>query len=196
MILVGISGVTCSGKTTLLHSLSEHYGDDIEALSFDDYFIGSDFQNVDDIEDFETPQFYNFDAFYTDLKSLKSGEPIRIRANSRESVDSGVGQKELSPKSLVVVEGWLLYHEPRIAELFDGKIYIDISEELLAKRRYERTKGAKHWDSPEYIKDKIIPAFYQYVKPQKELADLVLNASDTKQKLLDDTVGFIDHNQF
>lgn len=192
MILIGIAGPTCSGKITLLNNLRKELGDSIGTLSFDDYFIGSDIQDVDTIENFETPDLYNFNAFYDDLRKLKKGQSITLRANSRESVESEIKEKTLKEAKIVIVEGWLLFHDPRCRELFDGKIYLNISEDSLTKRRYERTNGSKHWDSHDYIKAKIIPALHQYVEPQRDNADLVLSGDESEQVLLDKTITFIE----
>jgi uridine kinase len=184
MELIGIAGGTCSGKSTLLHGLVEKLGDNVAALSFDDYFIGSDLYNLDDITDFEDPGLYNFDGFIRDLSAIKQGEGVTIRANSRESAEAGISERTIPNKPVVIVEGWLIYHRPEARELFDLKVFVEIPEEDIVLRRFARTKGASHWDDPNYIQNKIIPGHRKYVEPQKEYADLVLDGTAPKTRLV------------
>lgn len=185
MKLIGIAGSTCSGKSTLLKNLSEKHKDKISVLSFDEYFIGSDLYNLDDITNFEDPKLYNFDGFIRDLTLLKHGKPVTIRANSRESSEQGIKEKTVANKPIVIVEGWLVLHNPDARKLFDEKVFIDLPEEEIIKRRFARTKGSKHWDNHDYIKHKIIPGHRKYVEPQKEYADLILDGTRPKTELVD-----------
>lgn len=149
MKLIGIAGGTCSGKSTLLRSLSDKLGDKVSTLSFDEYFVGSDKYDIDDITNFEDPRLYNFDKFIKDLESLKSGESLTIRANSRESAQAGIKEKIIASKSIIIVDGFLIFYRPEARRLFDKKLFIDLPDAEILKRRFARTKGTKHWDSHE-----------------------------------------------
>lgn len=184
MKLIGIAGGTCSGKTTLLEGLVNKFGDKISVLSFDEYFIGSDLYELDEITNFEDPKLYNFDGFIRDLKLIKAGRPVTIRANSRESAEKGIKQKIVGNKPMVIVEGWLIYHNFAARNMFDKKIFIDLPDEEIIKRRYARTKGSKHWDDHEYIHNKILPGHRKYVEPQKAYASLVLDGTLPRAELL------------
>lgn len=184
MKLIGIAGGTCSGKTTLLRNLGNKLGDDIATLTFDEYFIGSDLYNLDDITNFENPELYDYKAFVSDLEKLKSGKSLTIRSNSRESSEAGVKQKTVVAKPLVIVEGFLIFHYPEARELFDQKIFVDLPDGEILQRRFARTKGTRHWDSRDYIQNKILPYHHKYVMPQKIHADVVLSGSLHRDELL------------
>ena len=185
MKLIGIAGGTCCGKSTLLENLANKFGDEIGVLSFDEYFIGSDLYDLDSITNFEDPKLYNFDGFIHDLKLIKQGKPLTIRANSRESSQKGITQKIIANKPVVIVEGWLIYHDAEARNLFDTKIFIELSDEEIITRRYARTKGSKHWDDYDYIQNKILPGHRRYVEPQKAYADLVLDGTRSQQELVE-----------
>ena len=191
MTLVGIAGGTCSGKSTLLKNLKDELGDNISTLSFDEYFIGSDLYNLDDITNFEDPKLYNFGGFVRDLKTIKQGKTLVIRANSRESSELGVKEKTIAAKPIVIVEGWLVFHNPDARKLFDEKIFIEVSNEEIIKRRYARTKRSKHWDDHDYIKNKILPGHQKYVEPQREFADLVLDGMLPEKVLVGRVINFL-----
>ena len=191
MKLIGIAGGTSSGKTTLLKGLQEKLGGQIATLSFDDYFIGSDLYDLDEITDFEDPKLYNWPKFLEDLRQLKAGKSIIIRANSRESSQGGIKEKTIQAKPMVVVEGWLIFHNPEPAALFDKKIFIEIPENEIILRRHARSQGTTHWDSSEYINSRILPGHHKYVAPQKTVADLVLDGLKPPEELASQVTTFI-----
>lgn len=192
MKLIGIAGGTCSGKSTLLHGLVEQLGDKVSVLSFDDYFIGSDLYNLDDIRDFEDPGLYNFGGFVRDLTAIKRGEAVTIRANSRESVEAGIKERTIQDKPIVIVEGWLIYHNLAAREIFDLKVFIELPEKEIVRRRFNRSKGSKHWDNHDYIDNKILPAHRKYVEPQKKYADIVIDGTKPQAELLKELSLLID----
>lgn len=189
--LIGIAGGTSSGKSTLLKMLQEELNDQISSLSFDEYFIGSDLYNLDEITNFEDPKLYNWPKFLADLRQLKNGESVTIRANSRESAELGIKERVVQARGKVVVEGWLIFHEPESTNLFDKKIFIEIPDEEIIRRRHSRTRGSRHWDSHEYINKKILPNHHLYVDPQKVEADLVLDGLKPTSELLSQVIDFI-----
>lgn len=191
MKLIGIAGGTCSGKTTLLGNLIQKYGDAVSALSFDEYFIGSDLYDLDTITDFEDPHLYNFTGFVHDLEQLKQGKTVTIRANSRESSEQGITQKVIEAKPVVIVEGWLIYHDLKARDLFDHKIFIELEDDEIIKRRHARTQGSKHWDDYDYIQTKIIPGYRKYVDPQKQYADTILSGLRSQTELLAEASAII-----
>lgn len=192
MKLIGIAGGTCSGKTTLLKNLADKFGDSISVLSFDEYFIGSDLYDVNTITNFEDPKLYNFDGFIRDLRLIKQGKPLTIRANSRESAENGLKQKTIASKPVIIVEGWLIYHNLEARNLFDKKIFIDLPDEEITRRRHARTKGSRHWDSHDYIQAKIIPGHRKYVEPQKAYANLILDGTRPQEELVQAAWAFIE----
>ncbi|MBW4061325.1 AAA family ATPase [Candidatus Saccharibacteria bacterium] len=189
--LIGIAGGTSSGKTTLLKKLKEQLGDNVSTLSFDEYFIGSDLYNLNDITNFEDPKLYNWPKLLEDLTQLSEGRSITIRANSRESAEQGVKEKAVEARAKIIVEGWLVFYDPEISALFDKKIFIEVPDQEIIKRRHARTSGTRHWDSHEYINSKILPNHHMYVDPQKRLADLILDGLLPVEVLVGQVVKFM-----
>lgn len=191
MIIVGIGGGTCSGKSTLLHGLAKRLGHRASVMSFDDYFIGSDLYNLDEIADFEEPGLCNFESFVKDLEEIKQGKEITIRANSRESVAAGIKERIVQSKPIVIVEGWLIYHDPLARKLFDLKLFVEIPEDEIVRRRFGRSKGSKHWDDHDYINNKILPGYKRYVVPQRRYADLILDGMQAQADLVEESLSII-----
>lgn len=190
--LIGIAGGSCSGKTTLVRALHERLRYKITPLSFDDYFV--DLEALPKaVTDFETPNLYHYDRLASDLTALKAGKTVEIQCNSDEAIEEGITSRIVVPSENIVLEGFLIFHEPKTRALFDIKIFIDIPEEELVKRRLKRGRGKEHitWNTPEYINSKVLPGHRKFVLPQKKYADVVCDGMKPTNQLLDEILIYL-----
>ncbi len=118
---------------------------------------------------------------------------MAIRANSRESSESGINEKIIVNRPVIIVEGFLIFHKPKSREMFDKKIFLELPDKEILKRRHARTRGTKHWDSRNYIQNKIIPYHHLYVEPQKAYADLVLKGSQDQHAIAEQVIDYINN---
>lgn len=190
--IIGIVGGSCSGKTTLVTELKNRLTDSAETLSIDEYFIGSKRAEELGITDWESPDLYEIDRFIADLSKVRMGKVVTIPAKSRESAQvMGDTQKVIRPQDIILVEGFLIFIDERSRDLFDTKIFIDLPEEEVVRRRLNRSNGTSKWDDPEYIKNQLMPATRKYVGPQKQYADLVLDGTRPTSELAVQVMDFI-----
>ena len=79
---------------------------------------------------------------------------------------------------VLIIEGLHPFYDERVAELCDFKIYLDISDEVKFAWKIQRD-AAERGHSVESIKASIEarkPDFDAYIDPQKEKADMVIQA--------------------
>lgn len=192
MKLIGIAGGTCSGKTTLARGVKQRLGSDVAVLSFDEYFIGMERPDIDEIQNFEDPELYDHEQFVHDLQALRLGRALSIAARSGESTRQGIQSITIPANKTVIVEGWLTLYFPEARKLFDTTFFVDIPEDVMIARRFARSQGARRWDSPGYIQTMIIPGHRQYVMPQKPCADMVLDGTAPEQTLVRQMCSLIE----
>jgi uridine kinase len=192
--MIGICGGSSSGKTTLGKSLASKISlTDLTIVHFDDFMIHVSKLDVSNITNWESPSLYRFDDFEKALKELKEGRVVEIEANSREAKKEGVTARILTPNKYMLVEGFLIFHTQESRNHFDKRIFIDLPEDEIVKRRYERMKGKEgFWNSYEYISTILVEEHRKVVLPQKQYADLVLDGTKTTEYLLQETLEFID----
>ena len=180
-IIVGICGGSCSGKTTVLNLVRNELGQRAAYLSFDDYFVKPDLKTVDDWED---PRLYLYHKFIDDLANIKRGNTIRLESNSRESDNEGISSKAVASKSLVFVEGFLIYWDSAASELFDHRYFLDIPESVMIERRKRRANPIYPWDEDDYIKGKLIEGHRKRILPQKKLPGVkVIDGLNTPENI-------------
>ncbi|HEX7042258.1 MAG TPA: hypothetical protein VF189_03320 [Patescibacteria group bacterium] len=184
--LIGLAGNSCSGKTTLATELKRQLGNNAARLSFDDYYIPRSQRKDPSIPE-ESPQIYDMNSFVRDLKLLKNGQTISSPANSRESGLNGIKSIKIQPKKIVLVDGYLIFHDPRARKLFDSKIFVEIPEgEIVRRRKLRRdpVNPMRH-DTDEYIEKLVIPNNQKYIQPQKKFADAILDGTEPTAKLVE-----------
>lgn len=189
MKVIGITGGTGSGKSSLAIRLVESFGNKACYLSMDDYFKRS--SNIEKDEsgtvNWDSPQALDFDRFYEDIVALMSGRKIRIMSKSKyynPNFEFKVYEKkevEISPNEILVLEGFMLFFDERIRSLIDTKIYLDLPINIALQRR----DTDKHKPDQEYVAKYLLPNQLNNVEPTKKFADLIINTQD---KNLDETV--------
>ena len=194
-IMIGITGESASGKSTICRSISDvisYFGMPVTILTTDNYFndisdlilkYGSFDALRDNGYDIDSPESFQLDILKEDLENISMGKNIY----SPEYLINGTGvsipkAKFIPSNKLVVVEGMASMYSD-IKNIFDIKVYVEtdleIRRERFLKRAYsERNQpldeAKKHW---EYI----LGAGEKYVKPARKEADIILNG-DTNLK--------------
>ena len=178
-VIVGISGGSASGKTTLANKIQKEFGSNCSILSLDNYYkdftkAGADIDKVN----FDEPSSLDIELFIEHLNQLKKGKPVEIpkydyRTHGRTNFTS-----ILVPDKLILVEGLFLYNISIPNSLFNFKIYVDTSDEVRFNRRMQRdVKERKR--TPESILQQystsVKPMYEKFVLPNKTLSDIIIN---------------------
>lgn len=186
-ILVGITGESACGKSTICYQLKETIkGLDlpVSIISADNYFNDisdlikqyGDFDNLrDNGYDVDSPESFQLDLMKKDLETISQGEDIKtpqyLVNGTGVSVPSSVPVKS---EKIIVVEGMSTMYKD-VKEVFDIKIYIEVDcgerQRRFLTRAVQRNQNEenanKHWD---YVQT----AGQKYVQPAKNEADMVI----------------------
>ena len=126
---------------------------------------------------FDHPDSLDTALLVEHIKLLKELKPVNIpkydfgthgRLNSLES---------LYPKAVVIVEGILIFADKNLADLFDMKVFVDMSADIRSLRRLQRdiTERKRSMESViEQYMSTVKPMHDQFVEPSKASADFVV----------------------
>lgn len=190
-LLVGITGESASGKSTIckeLKKIIEQLDMPVSVLSTDNYFndiselikkYGS-FDNLrDNGYDVDAPTSFQLDILKEDLKCLSEGNDVKAPMYLPNGTGISVPHaQEVRSRKIVVVEGIATMYE-QVKDIFDVKIYVEADntvrkDRFISRACQERNQSIenalKHWDY-------ITQAGEKYVKPFRNEADLVLNGN-------------------
>lgn len=177
VLIIGIVGPTCSGKTTVSRQIKSALGDKCDILSQDHfYFGGSPNKNYD------VPSSIDFPELVKALKTLKSGEAANIPQydfNTHSRLKETILFK---PKKIIIVEGILLLCDSDTLDLLDIKVYIKSDTNETRKRRLRRDVSERGRTRESVIKqynEHVVPSNLAYVEPSQSHADhLLIDNSD------------------
>lgn len=176
IVLIGLSGPSSSGKTTVAKALNCLFDNSI-LVHLDDFYIPDEQIPVDPIhqeKDWDCPEAIDFDKFVEYIENIKKGVLSEVKTLESD-VTLKLSKDEISeyrrkipstPNTLYVfVDGFMLFHDPKIISLFDLKLFFYASFDTLKYRRESRSgynTEAGFWvDPPNYFENIVWP---QYVK--------------------------------
>ena len=198
MMIIGISGGSCSGKSALADELYSVYpAGDILIIQQDSYYFGISTQkeiNPSDI-DFDHPNAIDFLGLASDIKRIRDGFHSYIPKYDFITHSRYGFRPVIPPKKIILIEGHLIYCSPIILNLCDLRVFVDADRETRLTRRLNRDvriRGRKMDEVLKTFNDKVEPAHNMWVLSQKELADLVINGSDPILDNVDKIVSVIN----
>src|SRR6266513_1067046 len=157
-MIIGISGGTGSGKTTVANRILESVSaDEVVFIQQDLYYrdlkdMPLDYRNA---ANFDHPDALDNDLLVNHLKRLNAGEPVELpiydfRTHSRLPATTLV-----DPRPIVIVEGILIFAEPRLRR--------DIAE-----------RGRTLDSVIEQYIGTVRPMHIQFIEPSKRFADVII----------------------
>jgi uridine kinase len=179
-MIIGISGGTGSGKTTVANRILESVrASEVVFIQQDSYYRNIEDLPLDirEVANFDHPDALDNDLLIHHVRKLKSGEPIDLpiydfKTNTRLSET-----RQLAPKPIVIVEGILILAEPRLRELMDIKVFVDTPDDIRFIRRLRRdiAERGRTVDSViEQYTGTVRPMHMQFVEPSKRYADVII----------------------
>lgn len=176
--LIGISGGSGSGKTTIIKRIAERVPDFV-FIPQDNYYksaVNITNTNITDFN-FDHPDAFDTDLLLEHLLKLKDGISIEMPTydfvHHRRAAESTL----VEPRKVVLVEGIMVFFEQSIREMMDLKIYVDTPDDIRFIRRLERdvTERGRTMESViEQYLEVVRPGHYMFIEPTKEFADIII----------------------
>ena len=129
--LVGISGGSGCGKTTVLNALIEHMPlNSIALISQDNYYKDIHLQPLDNNGkvNFDTPESFRRNELISDIERLSQGESISKTEYTFNNENRTAGEVLVHPAPIILVEGLFVFHFDEISRLLDYKVFIETQE--------------------------------------------------------------------
>ncbi|PAD36316.1 uridine kinase [Terribacillus saccharophilus] len=189
--ILGISGGSCSGKTQLSDSLQMKLGkDNVLIISQDNYYIEPNVSKLHEYN-FDTPQALDLRLLYENLKELSEGKSSRIPrydfvTSTRE------GYTEVRPTPIIIVEGILLFHDQKIQDLCNLKLYLDADADTRLVRRILRDTSERNrtLDSILLQYERSVKKMHNtFVEPLKDSTDIVINSKSGSLQFFVDMIS-------
>lgn len=179
VLVIGIAGGTGSGKTTLMKNLMGQFGSEITVLSHDNYYRANHELPYEERckLNYDEPAAFETELMVRQLKELRAGRAVDCPVYDFTVHNRSDQVIHLVPKSVIMVEGILIFENKALRDLMDIKIFVDTDADIRLCRRIKRDVN-KRGRSMESVllqyQATVKPMHDQYVEPSKKFADLVV----------------------
>lgn len=193
--VIGITGGSGSGKSTIVRKISEVCPDFAFILQ-DNYYKSAVFINNSNITayNFDHPDAFDMELLHKHLSDLKNGKAVDLpqydfvhHCRRPETV-----RMEAAP--LIIVEGLMVLYDPEIRKLLDLKIYVDTPDDIRFIRRLQRDIEERGRTVDSVIKqylEVVRPGHMSFIEPMKEYADLIIPEGGYNEGALQVLISFI-----
>ncbi len=179
-ILIGITGGTGSGKSTVAQSIYKALPvTNIAIVEQDAYYKDQRHLSFEERTktNYDHPLAFDTELLIKHLKDLVSGrsmdKPIydfSIHVRKKESI-------KVEPRDIIILEGIMILEDKRLRDLMDIKIFVDTDEDVRVIRRIIRDikERGRTLDSVinQYLTT-VKPAHQQFIEPSKRYADIII----------------------
>ncbi len=179
-MIIGIAGPSASGKTLLANTIVRELGSDqVVVITEDSYY--KDQKDITFEErariNYDHPDSFDHELFTQHLKALQNGETVLVpQYDFTQHVRSSTF-REIGKHTIIVLEGILLFFEPKLRDIMDIRIFMDTPLDICLLRRLQRdiVERERSFDSvlQQYI-DTVRPMYFQFIEPSKRYADIIV----------------------
>ena len=180
MLIIGISGGTGSGKTTVVNQiLSEFQEGEVQVISQDSYYKDTSHLTFEERckINFDHPKSIDFELLQSHLQALKNGEHVNQPVYSFKTHNRTGETTITEPKKVVIVEGILILSDTELRSLLDIKIFVHADSDERLMRRLKRDIAERGRDLDEVLEryqTTLKPMHQQFIEPMKAFADIII----------------------
>lgn len=180
MPLIGVAGGSGSGKTTLAQKLHQHFGPKRSVIVFQDsyYFDRSQHFHGDGSLNFDHPSALDWQLMIEHMQNIKKGVEIDIPIYDFATHTRSSKTQRVEPTDIILVDGILIFHPPKLRNLFDLRVFVDCPEPIRYERRLRRDveeRGRKPEGVRIQYQSTVLPMHNEFVEPSKAFADRIVD---------------------
>jgi len=193
--IIGISGGSGSGKTTIVRKISEIIPDFL-FISQDNYYKSAEYMNNKNITafNFDHPDAFDNECILRQLKKLKNFESVEMPQYDFVHHRRLEETIKIAPKKLIIFDGIMIFFDKRIRDLIDLKLYVDTPDDIRFIRRLKRDTTDRGRTVESVIKqylEVVRPGHYEFIEPTKRYADLIIPEGGFNQNALQVLIPFL-----
>lgn len=179
-VIIAVAGGSASGKTTVVNKIIDSFDKEkVTVIKHDDYYKDQSNMSMEERYkvNYDHPLSLDNDLMFEQISSLIKGENIIKPTYDFELHNRSNYTVEISPPTILILEGILIMEDERIRNLCDIKLFVEADDDLRFIRRLSRDM-AERGRSLESVVNQYLgtvkPMHYEFVKPTKRYADVII----------------------
>lgn len=196
-ILIGITGGTGSGKSTIAKEICRKFNENcIAMIEQDSYYKDQSHLSFEERTktNYDHPDAFDTELLVEQLNMLLQGKEIEKPIYDFEKHNRKSETIKVQPRDIIIVEGILVLEEKDIRDVLDIKIYVDTDADVRIIRRLLRDieERGRSVDSVinQYL-NVVRPMHMQFIEPSKRYADIIIPEGGHNKVAIDVIVGNI-----
>ena len=184
MFIIGITGGTGSGKTTIVNEVINLFdASEICLLSSDSYYKNNaslDFNQRDKLN-YDIPEAIDFDLLNKHIDLLKQEININVPNYCFTTHLRLEKTTVLEPKKILIIEGILILTNKTLRDSINYSVFLDCPRDVRFQRRLDRDikeRGRKYNDVINLFETRLDIMHSKFVEPHKTFCDLILNTNE------------------
>ena len=180
-ILIGISGGSASGKTSIARRIQESYSDSnlVTIIKEDDYYKDQSFLPFEERlkTNYDHPNAFDHDLLIRHLDMLKKGEQIEKPTYDYVHHTRSDVTEIVKPTNVMVLEGLFVLENSAIRERLDIKVFVDTPADIRFIRRLQRDMIERGRSMESVINqycNTVRVMHEEFIEPTKKYADIII----------------------
>ena len=196
-MIIGICGGTGSGKTTIARSIVATVGrEKVVLVEQDSYYRNLGDMPLDERQqaNFDHPDSIDSEMMVNHLLRLKQGLSVEMPVYDMKTHTRTDDIVVIEPRPVVIVEGILIFSEPRVLDVIDIRIFVDTPDDVRLMRRMRRdiTERGRTWERTlDQYERTIRPMHFEFVEPSKRHAHIIVPEGSNSGVTVDFLCGMI-----
>ncbi|RPA59131.1 uridine kinase [Aerococcus agrisoli] len=190
-IIIGVTGGTGSGKTTVTRKIMEEFGDvSLAYIPQDAYYKDQSHLTMDERAktNYDHPLAFDTELLNQHITALLNGQAIQMPVYDFTQHNRSTETITVEPKEVIIIEGILIFSDKDLRDLMDIKVFVDTDDDIRIIRRIKRDM-AERGRSLDSIIDAyttvVKPMHEQFIEPTKKFADIIIPEGGSNNVAID-----------
>ena len=184
MFIIGITGGTGSGKTTIVNEVINLFdASEICLLSSDSYYKNNaslDFNQRDKLN-YDIPEAIDFDLLNKHIDLLRQEININVPNYCFTTHLRLEKTTVVEPKKILIIEGILILTNKTLRDSINYSVFLDCPRDVRFQRRLDRDikeRGRNYNDVINLFETRLDIMHSEFVEPHKTFCNLILNTNE------------------
>jgi uridine kinase len=178
--VIGVAGGSGSGKTTVVRRIVDSLGpESVTLLDHDRYYRDRNDLRLEERAalNYDHPDSLETDLLVHHVRELKAGRPVQVPRYDFTRHARLSEQDTFQPRRALIVEGILIFTDPKLRDLMDIKVFVDTDSDTRFIRRLQRDvaeRGRTMESVVDQYQNTVKPMHLEFVEPSKRYADVII----------------------